>query len=81
MHLYGDSLLIIICMNGMSSLQNYMLPPLFRNLKRSTTLFCHLSFNHVYRNMNEEANMLSKVGLVMDKGSWKVTEKTSSGTT
>jgi hypothetical protein len=78
MSVYGDSMLGIIFMNEMSSLQNYTLQPLFQDIKTHTTLFVHLSFNHVYKNRNE-GDKLSKVGLDMNRGSWKVLEKRSLG--
>jgi hypothetical protein len=62
-------------MNGVFSMQNYTLMPLFQDIKRSTNYFSHLSFNHVYRDQNQEANQLSKVGVALDRGSWKIIEK------
>jgi hypothetical protein len=66
-------------MNGISTIHKYTLQQLFQDVKISLTLFSHITLNHVYRNKNEEVDWLSQDRLVLDRGTWKVTEKTSTG--
>jgi ribonuclease HI len=75
LNIYGDSMLVINCVNGTQTLHKYTLQPLMDDVKRLLTFFSHISFTHVYRNWNKEADQLSKDGLVLDQGIWKVWEK------
>jgi len=80
LNICGGSLLTIWCIKWIVTLHNYSLQPIFQDVQWSTLFFSHISFNHVYMNQNQEANKLSKIGLVFDRGMWKIFEKTSKGT-
>jgi hypothetical protein len=62
-------------MNGDFTLQNYTLWPLFIEITRIASSFSHHKFFHVYKKQNQDADKLSKDGVEMDQGSWKIFEK------
>jgi hypothetical protein len=74
-NIYGDSLFTINVMNGTQILHSYTLRPIFKEAKQNTTTFSHISLTHVYRNKNSKADQLSKDRLELDKGTWKIWEK------
>jgi hypothetical protein len=80
LHIYGDSQLVINWMTGVYSMQNYSLQPLFQNIKSYCEHFSHITFDHVFRERNQEANSLSKAGLELDHGSWKIKEEAQDDT-
>lgn len=59
-------------MKGDFSLQNFTLQPLFQDIMSGESAFSHITFEHIYR--NREADQLSKVGVALERGSWKITE-------
>jgi hypothetical protein len=68
-------MLVIQWMKGDFNIQNFTLLPLFQEIQNSLSGFSYISFDHVYRNRNEEVDRLSKAGLEMDKGVKKIAEK------
>jgi ribonuclease HI len=74
--IYGDSLLVIQWMKGEFNLCNFTLQPLFHDILLLKSTFSHISFTHVYRDRNNEANMLSKDGVALENGIWKITDNT-----
>jgi ribonuclease HI len=79
LNIYGDSLFVIQVMKGTHILHSYTLVPLLEEIKRLSARFTHITFSHVYKNHNQQADQLSKVGLDLDKGCWKVKEEGSNG--
>jgi hypothetical protein len=51
-NIFGDSMFAINFMNGTHILQNYTLQPIFEETKQDSSSFTHISFTHVYKNMN-----------------------------
>ena len=51
------------------------LDTLFEEVNRILANFESISFKHVYRERNMEANKLSKAGLNLQWGTWKIIEK------
>lgn len=80
LNIYGDSMFAIEVMKGTHILRSYNLFPVFEEIK-DTVDFSHITFTHVYRNHNKEPDQLSKTGLDLDKGFWKVKEKGLDGST
>jgi hypothetical protein len=58
-----------------NSLQNYTLWPLFNEIKSLASNFSHLDYSHVYRQQNQDVDKLSKDGVEMVRGSWKIFER------
>lgn len=52
-----------------------MLRPLLEEILSLKQSFNHFSIAHIYRDRNEDADRLSKDGLLQAVGIWKVTEK------
>eukprot|EP00253_Pinus_taeda_P034856 PITA_34856 len=73
--IFGDSLNVVKWVNGNSRCQNYMLRPLLEEILSLKQSFNHFSIAHIYRDRNEDADRLSKDGLLQAVGIWKVTEK------
>jgi ribonuclease HI len=66
--IYGDSLLVIQWMKGEFNLHNFTLQPLFHDILLLKSTFSHISFMHVYMDMNYEADKLSKDGVALENG-------------
>jgi ribonuclease HI len=79
LNIFGDSMFAIQVMKGTHFLRSYSLVPLLEEIKRCSTEFSHISFSHIYRTHNKKANQLSKSGLELDKGSWKIREEGPDG--
>jgi len=62
-----DSLLVIKWLKGKVVLRNFILQPLFYDIKN-----LQASFYHVYRENNLEATRLSKDDLKMQEGTWEI---------
>lgn len=73
--IFGDSLNVVKWVNGNSRCQNYMLRPLLEEILSLIQSFNHFSIAHIYKDRNEDADRLSKDGLLQAVGIWKVTEK------
>ena len=54
--------------------KNIYLKPLYEYVCREIDLFTHISFHHIYREGNTQANQLYKLGLQYDEGSMAVLE-------
>jgi hypothetical protein len=73
---FGDSCLVIQWINGDFTLINFIVQPLFLDIKNMQSSFTDLSFVDVYKNKNTEAYMFSKEGLELQKGTWEILEST-----
>jgi hypothetical protein len=49
-----------------------MLWPLYTEIIRLTSSFSHIDYSHVYRQQNQEADVLSKSGVEMAKRTQKI---------
>jgi hypothetical protein len=54
--------------------EKFLLRPIYEELKRLKDLFTTLSFSHVYREQNTQADKLSKEGLLLEPGKWIIEE-------
>jgi ribonuclease HI len=63
LQIIGDSKLIIDWCNGIGSLQSLALEGWKDQIKKLSTLFEKVSYNHAYRDFNKEADVLSKKAL------------------
>jgi hypothetical protein len=79
LNIYGDSMFVIQVMKGTHFLRSYTLVPLLEEIKICSVEFTHISFSHIYKNHNKKADQLSKYGLELDKGSWKIREEGPDG--
>jgi hypothetical protein len=59
----GDSKLVIDWANQKATVSDVRLEPLLRDIKLSMQSFEWLSFNHIFRELNEKSNSLSKEAL------------------
>jgi hypothetical protein len=72
--IFGDSLLVIKWMRQESTLINFTLQPLFLDVWSLQSTFTHISYAHIYRDRNGTGDGLSKAGLELDRGVYKVLE-------
>ena len=63
LQVFGDSMVVINWLNKTQKCRNASLDVLYEETCRSLSFFESISFKHVYREHNEEADKLSKVGL------------------
>lgn len=79
LNIYGDSMFVTQVMKGTHFLRSYTLVPLLEEIKICSAEFMHISFTHVYRNHNKTTDQLSKFGLDLEKGCWKIREESPDG--
>ena len=75
LQVFGDSMVVINWINKTQRCRNTSLDTLFEEVYRILANFESISFKHVYRERNMEANKLSKAGLNLQWGTWKIIEK------
>jgi hypothetical protein len=63
-------------MKGEFNLCNFTLQPLFHDILLLKSAFSHISFTHVYRDKNYDADKLSKDVVALENGIWKITNST-----
>jgi ribonuclease HI len=64
----GDSKLILDWVNDKNSMENSVLQPLTEKLREVKNQFNSVSFHHMYRELNEFADQLSKEALTLHEG-------------
>lgn len=79
--IFRDSLNVIKWVNGNASCHNQILKTLVEEIMFLKSSFNRLSFFHIYRDKNEEADHLSKAGLQQDLGVWSIAESRKGQTT
>jgi ribonuclease HI len=67
LHVFGDFSLVINCISGSAQIHNIVIRPLFDQLWDVSSLFTRIDFSHVFREMNQTTNKLSKYGLQLPK--------------
>ena len=70
----GDSQIVIKWMSEEVELRKILLQPLFRDTKHLQSTFIHITFDHIHRENNKEADRLSKDGLDLHEGIWEIKE-------
>lgn len=70
--IFRDSPVIVNWMKGIYHLENYTLRPIFDEINLACSAFINISFAHVYRERNKDADALSKTGLLLDAGTWHI---------
>jgi ribonuclease HI len=70
----GDSQIVIKWMSEEVELRKILLQPFFRDTKHLQSTFIHITFDHIYRENNKEADRLSKDGLYLHEGIWEIKE-------
>ena len=68
----GDSMLVIKSLKESQRCTHISLSSLLEEIQEIKSKFNSFPCMHVYREMNQEANTLSKKGLVLDKGKFKI---------
>ena len=71
------SLLVIEWLNGEAMLRNFILQPLFCDIKKLQASFSQIICSRVYWEKNLEANKLSQDGYGLQEGTWKINESLS----
>ena len=74
-------MVVINWMNKTQKCRITSLDALYEEKTRSLSLFETISFTHVYREQNNEADKLSKKGLTLQRGEWKILETKDSKAT
>ena len=74
LQVYGDSMVVIKCMTKIQKCRTTSLDALFEDTTHSLSFFESISFTHVYRDRNKEDDRLSKKGLTLQWGEWKILE-------
>ena len=75
LQVFGDSMVVINWINKTQRCRNSTLDTLYEEVNRTLSIFESILFKHVYRERNMEANKLSKAGLNLQWGTWKIIEK------
>ena len=79
LQILGDSLVVINQINKTQRCRNTSLDALVEEVSRLLANFDSLSLKHVYMERNMEANRLSKAGISLAWGTWKIIEKRRHG--
>ena len=74
LHIYGDSSVIINWEKGISTLTTLDIEAWCENIKKLSTLFSSIDYQHVYREYNVRAYILSKEALQLATGLLSFTE-------
>ena len=75
LQIFGDSLVVINWINKTQRCINTSLDALVEEFSRLFANFDSLSLKHVYREQNMEVDRLSKEGISLTWGTWKIIEK------
>jgi ribonuclease HI len=67
---FGPSKLSIQWMHKEIALRNFTLQPLFDEVIYLVTYFSYTSMSHIYRDINNVANRLSKARVKLERGTW-----------
>ena len=67
-------MVVINWINKTQRCRNSSLDTLYEEVNKTFSNFESISFKHVYRERNMDADKLSKEGLNLQWGSWKITE-------
>ena len=74
LQVFGDSMVVINWLNKTQKCKNATLDVLYEETCISLSFVESISFKHVYRERKVEADKLSKVGLNLQWGQWKILE-------
>ena len=74
MQLFEDSKMTIDWANGKIQINAPHLQHLLKAIREKITTFETISFNHIYRELNSEANKLSKMALALPPSLMEVME-------
>ena len=72
--IFGDSRNVVNWFNGTHQCRHFLLLPLLQEIRRLKSFFTQISVVHIYRERNQQADILSKEGLQLALGSWAVVE-------
>jgi len=65
---FGDSLGIIDWVNEKSTIRNIVLTHWYQRVLEIKSTFTSITIQHIYRDLNDAANNLSKAGLLLEEG-------------
>ena len=74
LQVFGGSMVIINWLNKTLKCRIATLDALYEETTRSLSFFESISFKHVYRERNADGDKLSKAGLTLQWGEWKIVE-------
>jgi ribonuclease HI len=74
LQIFGDSMVVINWIRKSQACHNIRLAPLLDEVFTILESYRLLSFRHVYRERNQSADKLSKEGLQLVLGQWKIKE-------
>jgi ribonuclease HI len=72
LQIMGDSQIVIKWMDGKVKLGNFLLQPLFKDVKHLQSTFSRITFAHVYKENKMEVDRISKDGLNLQEGIWEI---------
>ena len=67
-------MVVINWLNKTQKCRNATLDVLYEETCKSLSFFESISFKHLYRELNEEVDKISKAGLKLQQGHWKILE-------
>ena len=70
--IFCDSLVILNWINKTQKCRNISLSALFKEANKFLSSFDFITCKHVYRERNKEAERISKAGLNLAMGTWKI---------
>jgi len=62
-------------MEGTYSCENFLLHPILDEISTIKSVVISISLHHIFRERNDQGDGLSKEGLMLDSGSWKIWEE------
>ena len=74
LHIFGDLMIIIDWINQIQRCHNIHLNPILEEASHLKTTFNQLSFTHIYREQNEEADKCSKEVAGPLQPGWEIEE-------
>ena len=72
--IFGDSRNVVNWFNGTQQCRNFILLPLLKEIRRLKSFFSEISVIHIYRERNQQADILSKEDAQLALGTWAVAE-------
>ena len=75
MQIFGDSMITINWINQIQQCHNIHLIPILEEATQLKTTFNQISFTHIFREQNEEANKCSKDAMGPLQPNWEIEER------
>ena len=77
--IFGDSMIVINWMNNAQRCHNIHLTPILEEVAQLKSTFNLITFTHIYRERNSEADRCSKEAAAVFQPSWEIEEVGTNG--